>query len=98
MPKAGKRAAVDQPICGDGGVMLHNPDRDTQDYTQAVHEEALQQHSTFCAIDQCGYDDRTDKCEALSKALSHTTAEMTATAWHRSHYTFHNANVNVAFT
>ena len=26
----------------DGGVMLHIPDRDTQDYMQTAHDEALQ--------------------------------------------------------
>ena len=45
----------------DGGVTLHIPDRDTQDYTQTAHDEALQamdmwlqQLSTYCAIEQCG--------------------------------------------
>ena len=49
----------------DVDVTLHIPDRDTQDDTQTVHDVALQamdiqlqQHSTFCTIEQCGDDDR----------------------------------------
>ena len=50
-----------------GGAALHIPDRDTQDDTQTAHDEALQamdmhlqQHSTFCTLEQCGDDDRTE--------------------------------------
>ena len=59
----------------DGGVTLHIPDRDTQDYMQIVHDEALQamdmrlqQHSTFCAIEQCGDDDRTENAKLCLSA------------------------------
>ena len=68
VPKAGKIATIPLSMSqfGDGGVMLHFTDRDTQDDTQTAHDEALQamdmqlqQHSTFCTIEQCGNDDRT---------------------------------------
>ena len=59
----------------DGGVTLHIPDRDTQDYTQTAHDETLQpmdmwlqQHSTFCAIEQCGDDDRTENAKLCLSA------------------------------
>ena len=59
----------------DGGVTLHIPDRDTQDYTQTAHDEALQamymwlqQHSTFCAIEPCGDDDRTEDAKLCLSA------------------------------
>ena len=55
--------------------MRHIPDRDTQDYTQTAHDEALQamdmrlqQHSTFCAIEQCGDDDRTENAKLCLSA------------------------------
>ena len=54
----------------DGGVTLYIPNRDTQDNTQTAHDEALQamdmrlqQHSTFCAIEQCGDDDRAENAK-----------------------------------
>ena len=50
-----------------GGVALHNPDRDTQDDMQTAHDKALQamdmqlqQHSTFCTIEQCVDNDKTE--------------------------------------
>ena len=59
----------------DGGVTLHIPDRDTQYYTQTAHDETLQpmdmwlqQHSTFCAIEQCGDDDRTENAKLCLSA------------------------------
>ena len=53
----------------DDGVTLYIPNRDTQDDTQKVHDEALQamdmqlQHSTFCTIQQCGDDDRAENAQ-----------------------------------
>ena len=54
----------------DGGVTLHIPDKGTQDDTQTSHDETLQtmdmqlqQHSTFCAVEQCGYDGRTENAK-----------------------------------
>ena len=59
----------------DSGVTLHIPDRDTQDYTQTVHDETLQamdmrlqQHSTFCAIERCGDDDRSENVKLCLSA------------------------------
>ena len=69
VPIARKRAAAD------GGVTLHILDRDTKDYMQTAHDEALQpmdmrlqQHSTFCAIEQCGDDDRTENAKLCLRA------------------------------
>ena len=73
---------------GDGGVMLHIPDRDTQDYTQTAHDEALQamdmrlqQHRTFCAFEQCGDDDRTENAKlSLSADFLLVPEDTTGTA------------------
>ena len=68
--------------------MLHFTDRDTQDDTQTAHDEALQamdmqlqQHSTFCAIEQCGNDDRTGNAKlCVSADLLLVPEDMTETA------------------
>ena len=72
----------------DGGVTLHIPDRDTQDDTQTAHDEALQpmdmwlqQHSTFCTIEHCGDDDRTENAKlCLSADLLLVPEDATETA------------------
>ena len=72
----------------DGGVALHIPDRDTQDDMQTAHDEALQardmrlqQHSTFCAIEQCADDDRTENVKlCLSVDLLLVPEDATKTA------------------
>ena len=58
-----------------------------QDDTQIAHDEALQamdmrlqQHITFCTIERCGYDDRTENAKLCLSAHLLVPKDMTKIA------------------